>query len=445
MFSFTDPVADDAAVSSAPSASLADAARDMQRQGRQREARMVLLAYRLGLSVSDDFVVNPVRQNGIRDAADKAAVGEVSLQLGVSRSQAGKWLTLGAQLQRMPQLRLAFLEGDFALHRISVISAILGVVDDDLRGVLEPLALGLARRATTDPMLRSQLEKLLIELDPDAAAAARKDFAERNQNVIVRPDAFGHNTVDATVPAEHGVFLRERLAALLALRVCKHDPRTTGQQRVAALAELMGFPAARLTCACGRDGCGRGVDEPAPASGLEPEAASGIVVVVDPDDGRAPHLRGHGAIDPGHAAEIGDAARQIELPAESIVAGAGGGDGPAPPIDPTGHGGFSVPPPGALVYQPSKQLRAQILATDLWCRYPYCGNPSHACEIDHLVKFDHADPNAGGWTVAYNLIPMCTPDHHRKHLGVWIPTMHTDRSITWRNSVTGQQIVTYPR
>ncbi|NED61336.1 HNH endonuclease, partial [Streptomyces sp. SID10244] len=67
------------------------------------------------------------------------------------------------------------------------------------------------------------------------------------------------------------------------------------------------------------------------------------------------------------------------------------------------------------------------------------------CELDHLVKFNHADAMAGGWTVPENLAPLCRPDHHRKHLGLWRPTMHTDRTITWHNAGTGQTIVTYPR
>ncbi|MAU80785.1 MAG: DUF222 domain-containing protein, partial [Gordonia sp.] len=122
-----------------------------------------------------------------------------------------------------------------------------------------------------------------------------------------------------------------------------------------------------------------------------------------------------------------------------------GNRAPAPPIDPTGHGGFATPPPGALTYKPSAALRAEIIQLDRRCRYPYCGRPSEECELDHLLKFCHADPVAGGWTVAFNLAPLCRPDHDRKHDGPWIPTMHTDRTISWRNARTGQVIVTYPR
>ncbi|WP_279100734.1 HNH endonuclease signature motif containing protein, partial [Gordonia bronchialis] len=158
-----------------------------------------------------------------------------------------------------------------------------------------------------------------------------------------------------------------------------------------------------------------------------------------------------------------------------------GRDGPAPPIDPTGHGGYDLPPPGAgsqasgpippgagseasgpippgagseasgpippgaLTYRPSRAVRERVISHDRTCRYPQCGRPSDECQLDHLVKFDPRDPLAGGWSIFENLIPLCTPDHHRKHLGLWIPTMHTDRTITWRDPITGEIVITYPR
>ena len=158
---------------------------------------------------------------------------------------------------------------------------------------------------------------------------------------------------------------------------------------------------------------------------------------------------GYGAIDPAHAARIAPHATTITArPSETRTASGlviFGNRAPAPPIDLTGHGGFAAPPPGALTYKPSAALRAEIIQLDRRCRYPYCGRPSEECELDHLLKFCHADPVAGGWTVAFNLAPLCRPDHDRKHDGPWIPTMHTDRTISWRNARTGQVIVTYPR
>ncbi|MEP9390983.1 DUF222 domain-containing protein [Gordonia sp. VNK1] len=118
---------------------------------------------------------------------------------------------------------------------------------------------------------------------------------------------------------------------------------------------------------------------------------------------------------------------------------------PAAPIDPTGHGGHFLPPPGALTYRIPAWLREKIIELDGTCRYPHCGRPASDCQIDHLVKFVHQDPITGGWTVEFNLMPLCTPDHQRKHMGLLIPTMLADRAVIWRDPVTGETITTYPR
>ncbi|MGV9672818.1 HNH endonuclease [Gordonia sp. NPDC003504] len=118
---------------------------------------------------------------------------------------------------------------------------------------------------------------------------------------------------------------------------------------------------------------------------------------------------------------------------------------PATPVDPSGHGGYLLPPPGALTYRIPAWLREKIIELDGTCRYPQCGRPASDCQIDRVVKFVHQDPITGGWTVEFNLMPLCTPDHQRKHMGLLIPTMLADRAVIWRDPVTGETITTYPR
>ena len=174
-----------------------------------------------------------------------------------------------------------------------------------------------------------------------------------------------------------------------------------------------------------------------------------LTVLKDPEGILVPRLQGYGPIDPDYAATLADVAKTIHYPESVRTAGPlipQISDRPqAPPADPTGHGGHTVPPPGALTYAPSATLRAEVLANDAWCRYPYCGMPSHLCDLDHWRPFNHADPEAGGWTVLGDLIPLCRADHQRKHLAEWVPTLYTDRRVEWRNRRSGQVIVTYPR
>ncbi|ROZ82912.1 HNH endonuclease [Gordonia sp. OPL2] len=171
-----------------------------------------------------------------------------------------------------------------------------------------------------------------------------------------------------------------------------------------------------------------------------------LTIIVDPTGASPPRLRGYGAIDPAKAAELAEHATVLS-PRQPRVASSGLiiTDRGAPPVDPSGHGGFAQPPPGALTYAPSAGLRGDVECSDRTCRYPLCTKPSHLCQLDHLVPFYHADPLAGGWTVLDNLIPLCLPDHQRKHFGLWIPTMRTDRTIVWRDPRTGYELTTYPR
>lgn len=499
MLSYTDATADDAALRVASPEVLTEAGRDAIRHSRQAEARAVLAAYRIGQHAYDQVMADLPRRQRIPDAPDKAAVGEVSLHLGVSKSKAARWIQLGEQLTDLDPTRLAYLSGELSTTRVRIIVDALAVLADAVRAQAESIALILAARPSADRVLRDQLAELVISLDPDAAADLRDEFAARHQDVQITDDAHGHAAIDACVPAELGVHLRKQIAALIAERVCRHDPRRVGEQRVAALAELHHLPGAHLTCDCGRPDCAvgatgvTGTTDGTPAAPVgEPQATRGepqdngqtaptpeipeppeasapsttpsvgpdltptlptptqtaLTVIIDPTGDTPPYLRGYGSLDPDHALALTGTGVAVAEPAAtppipvwtSQTAWTN-----APPVDPSGRGGHTSPPRGALLYRPSPRLRQKILSLDRTCRYPFCGKPAEDCHLDHLVPFDHHDPEVGGWTVDANLAPLCTPDHHRKHLGLWLPTMHTDRTITWRNPSTGRTLTTYPR
>ncbi len=598
MFTFSDPAVDDTVVSSMPRDEVATTAATMLREARAREARTVLLATRLALDTYDDVIngVYGVTSSHSHTKADKVATGEVSLQLGVSRTKAGEWIKLGESLAAYPKVRHAYLAGHYSTSRVRDIVRALdvappslknqtspttadteadpnadandGAVEGDQAGDassdetvtdeeattddadadndavitddaptepevdLEDLMIDLANRPTTDPVLRDQLEELVITLDPDAAEESRQEFSERWQNVKFTTDSNGHMSIDIEMSAAQGVHLQNRIRDLIATRVCKHDRRPIGTKRVVALGEITGFPGARLVCQCGIPGCpatppppdpedpqapddtngpdtggpdaggpdtdgpdgndgpdgtegpdsgdggeapeasetvdgpadgpqtpeptepqpdspepaaGPAAPQPQPSRDVEPESAepaaptepepTGLTVTVDPTGTQLPRLRGYGAITPAFAAQLHRQHLATIVLREPRP--------PDPPPDPSRPRG--APPPGALTYQPSRRLREEIYATDHYCRYPYCDRPAELCELDHLQPFDQKHPVDGGWTVRENLIPLCTPDHHRKHFGLWLPRMGENRTVIWRNPTTGQTITTWPR
>ncbi|GAC70658.1 HNH endonuclease signature motif containing protein [Gordonia soli] len=473
MFTYSVHHADDAALSSSGAGGLGEHGRAAQRLERQAAARKVLLAHRIGQAIFDDMLhldpadLHPADLHpGVGNAAEKAAVGEVSLQFGVSRTMAGRWMELGSMLADLPRIRIAFLTGDYTLNRVTILAHALERLDPHLRETAQDTAISLAGRPVTDTVLRDLLDELVITVDPDQATADREDYADRYLDLTITNDGQGHSAIEATVPAEHGVHLRTRIDTLIEQRLCPDDPRTIGHRRVDALADIHALPGAHLQCQCGLPTCPkRRPGETPPATTAQPDTtgtpttrqpAPTLVLERRPDT--IARLRGHGAIDPAHADHIaampGVTVIAAPGPATSgpltpglVTPGAGALSATTPaavPIDPTGHGGYHHSPPGALTYTPTTALRAQILATDRYCRYPFCGMPADRCELDHLVTFDHTNPTAGGWTLPANIAPLCTPDHHRKHLRRWIPHMNTDRTITWHNPETGQSLTTYP-
>ncbi|GAB23683.1 hypothetical protein GOPIP_057_00010 [Gordonia polyisoprenivorans NBRC 16320 = JCM 10675] len=377
---------------------------------------------------------------------------------------------------------------------------------DESEMTFEEIVLDYGSRATTDPVLAQQLDAALISMNPDSVTEEREDIADLVGHVtITTPDVAGHSSLDAVVPAHYGVFLTTQINALVDERTCRKDPRRVGSLRVIALGEITGVPGARLDCECGLESCAKGgaardesaetpadaadaqawddllpepadadvpevelvepvvepevpdpMDEPTPEEvpvafgrALVVPGAPVLTVLKDPDGILVPRLQGYGPIDPDYAATLSEVAKTIHYPESVRTAGPLipqiSDRAQAPPADPTGHGGHTVPPPGALTYAPSATLRAEVLANDAWCRYPYCGTPSHLCDLDHWRPFNHTDPEAGGWTVLGDLIPLCRADHQRKHLAEWVPTLYTDRRVQWRSKRTGQVIVTYPR
>ncbi len=111
--------------------------------------------------------------------------------------------------------------------------------------------------------------------------------------------------------------------------------------------------------------------------------------------------------------------------------------------DPDGHGGFTVPPDGALTYRPSEAVAALVTALYSTCVHPGCVVPSEDCDLDHVVPFDHTDPWRGGWTVTGNLEPLCRRHHGLKTRRQWHYRMLRDGIVHIRDS-HGNDYLTAP-
>ena len=48
------------------------------------------------------------------------------------------------------------------------------------------------------------------------------------------------------------------------------------------------------------------------------------------------------------------------------------------------------------------------------CRHPGCAVPAEACDVDHIVPFNHSEPASGGLTIEKNLMCLCRRHHRYK-------------------------------
>jgi hypothetical protein len=126
VFSFTDHDADDTVLSApldgvAEQMAYAEGVRDTLRLSRQSEARTVLGAGMIGDRAYNDRMngQGPHANSGSHTKAHKFAIGEISLQLGITRGKAGEWASLAHMLADLPKIRLAYLAGDFSTHRVT--------------------------------------------------------------------------------------------------------------------------------------------------------------------------------------------------------------------------------------------------------------------------------------------------------------------------------------
>ena len=70
-------------------------------------------------------------------------------------------------------------------------------------------------------------------------------------------------------------------------------------------------------------------------------------------------------------------------------------------------------------YRPTTELTRHVIARDTTCRFPGCVRAAGRCDLDHVVPFNHHNPQAGGLTTPDNLIALCRRHHLLKHRTNW--------------------------
>ncbi|WP_061512209.1 HNH endonuclease signature motif containing protein [Mycolicibacterium phlei] len=275
--------------------------------------------------------------------------------------------------------------------------------------------------------LQTEIDYWVDRYEPFALRRTQSKSRGRHVEVTIAPDGSGVAYIEAQVLATDGDALDQRLDALAAT-VCEHDPRTLDQRR----ADAVGVIAAggdRLGCLCDREDC----------DAAHRSASAVIVHVIAREEALSDDtsVQLDGATRQPEASDSPDSPAMTDpglllghgiLPASVVAA----------KIAPTArlryirHPGESPP---ESRYRPSEALAWFVRARDLTCRFPGCGVPAHACDLDHAV------PWPLGPTQASNLRCLCRHHHLVKTFWGWRDRQHPDGRIEWL-SPTGQHYTT---
>ena len=336
-----------------------------------------------------------------------AVEAELAAGLGITVGRAGRMLSDGLAMRRLPAVGAVFSAGDIDLGLFRAIAdrtdhitdpAIMSYVDEVIaRYVRGWRAMGQLRRERS-------IDAVIAQVDPDAVRRAAE--RSRGREITIGEDVEGLSELTGRLASAHAHLLDQRLDALAA-GVCDADPRTSAERRADALGALAAG-ADRVRCRCGRAGCVAGQAIPTPV----------VIHVV------AEQASVDGTGDkPGYVHELGSLV-SAELLRELAV-------------------GAKLRPlvlcqAAEPQYRPSQKLADFVRARDLTCRAPGCRRPAIDCDLDHTVPYAQ-----GGSTCASNMKCLCRLHHLLKTFGGWRDRQLGDGTVVW-DVPDGQTYVTLP-
>ncbi|KRF03493.1 hypothetical protein ASG88_22065 [Nocardioides sp. Soil777] len=82
-------------------------------------------------------------------------------------------------------------------------------------------------------------------------------------------------------------------------------------------------------------------------------------------------------------------------------------------------------------YRPTPEMREHVIVRDGTCVFPWCGRNARLCDLDHVIPYDHENPEDGGPTATDNLAPLCRRHHRLKTRGRWRYEMTEPGVFVW--------------
>ena len=389
--------------------------------------------------------------HAVLDPIDVAA-GYVVSAMAISTGRAERMITFALDLHlRYPAILSAMTQGRLDLQAANILASQMATVHVDMleavqRQVVEEYLAAIEGGVRMgEKAIRGNVDAIIARYDANGIRLRRQEAA-RTRGVRFHKGVDGMSSVSAILATEEAAVLAEALdqrvkdhtyadaqaAANTQADTANPDTGTGGSGEVEDYSIAERRADALMSLVCGDPGLAGTPTRPgrpgAPGAGV---ALRPKVTVI---------ATGNTARDAGGArvefTRTGQAALQALLDMLATSDGA-----TFEPIDP--RIGAADDARAALKYRPSAQLARRIRLRDGTCRHPGCAIPAEACDLDHVVPFDHADPQRGGHTIEANLAAMCRRHHRFKTFSDWIYDLQPDGTLTVRTP-DGTTMLTRP-
>ena len=355
----------------------------------------------------------PEQQDLFIDTMEEVSA-EVAAAIAVTSSRAAGFIRVGEALRdRLPRVAAVFDRGEIDLAMVSTLVSRTELIDDP--DVMAKVDSSLAERAPgwskySRRRIGEFVDSWVGRFDPTGVREPRKPTD--NRYLDVRASSQGMAGIWANLHVQDAIVFDERIDELVET-VCPNDPRTKAQLRADAIRSLADRQD-QMTCTCGAANCEGG--------DVKPPRDIVIHVLTEPStvdgQGETPgYVSGFGPIAADTVRALVPRARRKPL----VV-----------PSD----------PPAETTYRPSTALAEFVRFRDLFCRFPGCGVPAAACDVDHTIPFV-----LGGLTHPSNLKCECRKHHLLKTFYVgpegWADHQLPDGTVVWV-APTGHTYTTKP-
>lgn len=424
-------------------AALADAARATWAAGNSADGQRLKACYELFRACVRD------EASGVDDARPGYAVvdpfdvcsNRLVAAFAISSGRADRMISLSVDLtERYPAVLGALVQGRIDQQAAELLARQMQTVNDSVVGRVQQEAVDAYLSAVEGGQrpgrnaVRDMVDQIIDRHDADGVRL-RKEDASRDRGVSISKGRDGMSTLWATLASDEAAVLAEALDQ----RAADFDHATSSNGAAssagATTPDASTAPDAAATSEAAPDMSRHSLAE---------RRADALMALVCGEPLGSPltaHTPGVSEVSPlrpkvtviAPRAGSGDEPvvafpRTGQSSIQALLAMLGTGDGASlERIDPA-IGAYDDPA-RFQIYRPSAALARAVRLRDGTCRHPGCTVSAEYCDLDHLVPFDHENPDGGGQTCECNLVCLCRKHHRFKTFSDWRYSMERDGAL----------------